>query len=618
LRIFSLLTIRSFLCLLFLSVSLPCQALDWQWTGVDRIVAIGDTHGAYDAFTDILKHTSVLDDKLDWQGGSTHLVIDGDILDRGPGSRQIMDLIMKLEPQAVAAGGMVHLVLGNHEVMNLTGDLRYVSNEEFSSYAADEDPADRQAALARFRKNKSEAVDNETLLSEFNKKYPVGFFGHQKMFSAHGRYGRWLADKPVLIKINDTLYVHGGLSKEVQEMTGNELDSNYNTLLHNYLDDWAVLARAGVLPVESDFYNHRGILKRFLDHPPDNSPGTNVEVNQSAKQLFELNNSPLLGLDSVIWYRGNVLCNEVMAESELDNALQQFGASRLVVGHTPTTNRKVQNRFNGKLIRADTGILKSHYGGQSSAVIIEHGKIAALYPDRDSLAEPDSQPRLTGQRLGTHSDDELESMLVNAEIKTNTRNRDGSRLLQLDYAGERIDARFIPAVNKRSNSIVVPEVAAYRLDRMLGIDLVPVSVLRVVDGEPGAVSLPQDELISERKRRDENLSADAWCPLAEQYNLMYVLDTLAYNEGRSSDEIRYTQPDWQLVLTGNRKLFDANGSKPRYLVNVPLTLPGRLAAELKALDMDQVKKKLGDVLDDKRLRALLQRRDILLESNHNN
>ena len=616
-RVYLQLKSRFILCLFLLCIALPSQALDWQWTGVNRIIAIGDTHGAYGSLVDILKHAGITDDKLDWQGGPAHLVIDGDTLDRGPGSRRIMELIMKLEPQAKAAGGMVHMVLGNHEVMNLTGDLRYVSKEEYASYADAEDPADRQAALDRFRNNNN-TVDEEALLREFNRKYPPGFFGHQKMFSAQGRYGRWLADKPVLIKINDTLFVHGGLSKQVQGTNGNDINSAYSKLLHEYLDDWSVLAKAGVLPVESDFYHHGSILKAYLKQQADSGATETGSVHMAAKQLLTLNNSPLLGTGAVFWYRGNVLCNEILAESELDMALQQFGAARLVVGHTPTYNRKVLSRFNGKLIRVDTGILKSSYGGQSSAVIIEHDRVTALYPDQDRLVEPTAQVRRTGMRPGTLTDDQLETLLATSTIRTNTGDKDGTRLLQLEHDGEIIDVRFIPAVNKRKGSIFIPEVAAYRLDRMLGIDLVPVSVFRVVDGEPGAMTIPQDVLISETKRRDEKLAAESWCPLSEQYNLMYVFDSLAYNKGRSAAEIRYTQPDWQLVLTGNHNLFDAVSRTPRYLANVPLTLPADLVERLKALNDEQLSKQLADVLDEKRLRALLKRRDVLLESTNNN
>ena len=105
------------------------------WTGVGRIIAVGDVHGDYEQFTAVLASAGLIDGNGNWTGGKTHLVQTGDVVDRGPDSRAVMDLLMKLEKQAAAAGGAVHALIGNHEAMNVYGDLRYVSPGEFASYA---------------------------------------------------------------------------------------------------------------------------------------------------------------------------------------------------------------------------------------------------------------------------------------------------------------------------------------------------------------------------------------------------------------------------------------------------------------------------------------------------
>ena len=86
--------------LLFASTLMPGSAgavEQWRFPAVERVVAVADIHGAYDAFERILKQAGVLDESLGWSGGATHLVIVGDVLDRGAGSRRAMDLIMRLE-----------------------------------------------------------------------------------------------------------------------------------------------------------------------------------------------------------------------------------------------------------------------------------------------------------------------------------------------------------------------------------------------------------------------------------------------------------------------------------------------------------------------------------------
>ena len=119
---------------------------NWRWTGVDRVVAFGDVHGAYRELVALLQRAGVVDPSLHWSGGATHLVSLGDLVDRGPDSRAVLDLLMRLEDEAPKVGGVVHVVLGNHEVMNLTGDLRYVSEADYASVRRPVPPPRRRPA----------------------------------------------------------------------------------------------------------------------------------------------------------------------------------------------------------------------------------------------------------------------------------------------------------------------------------------------------------------------------------------------------------------------------------------------------------------------------------------
>ena len=97
--------------------------------------AIGDIHGDYKSFVKLLGRLGLIDQKLKWIGGKKELVQTGDIFDRGPGSRSAVELLMKLEGEAKKTGGEVTTLIGNHEVMNLVGDLRYVDPREYTSFA---------------------------------------------------------------------------------------------------------------------------------------------------------------------------------------------------------------------------------------------------------------------------------------------------------------------------------------------------------------------------------------------------------------------------------------------------------------------------------------------------
>ena len=159
------------------------------------LMAIGDIHGDFDDFTLLLKRVGLVDAALHWSGGKTTLVQTGDLLDRGPKGRQVMDLLMSLEKEAATAGGEVRVLLGNHEVMNILGDLRYVPAEAYASFADNESENRRKAAskeyvawlkehsslLAPIKESKFPATEEEWMAN-----HPAGFVEYREAMSAQG------------------------------------------------------------------------------------------------------------------------------------------------------------------------------------------------------------------------------------------------------------------------------------------------------------------------------------------------------------------------------------------------------------------------------------------------
>ena len=99
-----------------------------------RIVAVGDLHGDYAAWIDIARAAGIVDARSRWSGGNAILVQTGDIADRGPDSLKIIRHLQALQKEAPAAGGKVVVLVGNHEAMNVTGDLRYVDPGEYAAF----------------------------------------------------------------------------------------------------------------------------------------------------------------------------------------------------------------------------------------------------------------------------------------------------------------------------------------------------------------------------------------------------------------------------------------------------------------------------------------------------
>ncbi len=203
---------------------------EYRFADAHRVVVFPDVHGAYTELLSVLSETGIIDDAQHWRGGESHLVSLGDLIDRGPGSREVLDLLMRLEPEAQKAGGAVHVILGNHEVMNIVGDLRYVPASEFASFAGPEDTKLREEAWQSVLAQEPGAVR-----TEFDTAFPAGFFARRQAFSPQGEYGRWLLGKPFVIVVNDTAFVHGGLPEMVARLGLETTNQTLHAQLTDYL-----------------------------------------------------------------------------------------------------------------------------------------------------------------------------------------------------------------------------------------------------------------------------------------------------------------------------------------------------------------------------------------------
>ncbi len=519
---------------------------------------------------------------------------------------------MRLEREASAAGGRSQLVLGNHEIMNLTGELDYVASEDYAAYAAEESAPERAAALARFRAAHAGAVgDDDAVAADFARRYPPGFFAQRAAFATGGRFGAWLTRQPVLLVLGDTVFVHGGLPAGLAGKSAADVNAEYSAALRDYLEAFESLVAAGVLHSEDAFGERPAIADRYLSDPQRAGTAALASVRAAADRLRKLTASDVFGVSAVYWYRGTVSCSEPIERDRLSRVLAALGAKRVVVGHTPTPTARVLSRFDGMVLRVDTGMQQR--GGRASALVLEGGSATAVYAGDAAAAPIAAQPRLVGPRARGYDDAKLKEVLASAPISARAKGADGTTRLTLATDGGAIEALFEPATGKRAARFV-PDVAAFRLDELLGFDLAPVAALREVDGDFGAVYLDAAKLPDESARAAERAGADAWCPLVDQLAASYVFDALAGSEGRTAAELRYTPASWQLALTGNRRLFGTFTGVPAYLRSQPLEISPRLRERLQALDEESLGAALGDVLDARRVQAILARRDFLIAS----
>jgi hypothetical protein len=312
----------------------PVSAADTGCTvdGVDRIVAVGDIHGAYEPLVAILQAAGLIDGRLRWAGGRAHLVQTGDILDRGPDSRKALDLLRRLEDEARRAGGAAHLLLGNHEVMRMLGDLRFVSPGEYAAFTNATSNRTRQAFVD------SAPAD---LRPQLLKETPLGFVEMRLAFGREGEYGRWLRKLDVAVKINGFLFLHGGISPATASMDCDALNATVRRELMSDLDK----TRAEPL------------------------------ASLAARE------------DGPLWYRGLAEEPDAFAP-QVAAILSGQRARAIVVGHTVAPDGRIRTRFGGRIVQIDTGMQRIYApAGRGSALQIQQGALTAIYENGQEFLE---------------------------------------------------------------------------------------------------------------------------------------------------------------------------------------------------------------------------------------
>ena len=580
----------------------------FQFENVRRVVVFADVHGANEELLSVLRETGIIDESLRWRGGETHLVSLGDLLDRGPDSRKVLDLLMRLELEAREAGGAVHVLLGNHEVMNIVGDLRYVSAAEFAAFAGKEDAGFREEAWQLVLAQEPNAVR-----AEFDSRFPAGYFAHRRAFSPEGQYGAWLLTKPFLLTINDTALVHAGLPEMVAKLGLDATNQTLHSELADYLRTWSA--------IETELHLSRPV--GFLERP---EVVASRGAEPQSKTLLAMQDAQIFTPKGPTWFRGQALCYPYTEAENLDAALTKLGVSRVVAGHTVSPTGKVLSRFDGRVILLDTGMLRSVYKGSPAALVFEDGRWTIAYADRPGQhLQPEVLPRAVGARPADLDDDALEQWLQQAEVigiedldtgitdpQRVTLRKDG---VELRAVFKQLSTDF--GVRDRSRAMNESdrfeyELAAYQLDRLLGLDMVPVTVPRTIKSRRGILQLWVDDSINVRKMLEQKLQPAGWCDAGPQYNLMNVFDVLIHNTDRTQENALFTQ-DWTLVLIDHSRAFPTYLKNPVLLYRGEVQVPPALAARLATLNREMLKEALGPYLHARQIDALLKRRDLLLK-----
>jgi hypothetical protein len=251
-----------------------------EYNKVKKLLALSDIEGNFAAFRKLLQTNGVIDENFNWTFGDGDLVLVGDFFDRGQQVTEVLWLIYYLEDKAKASGGYVHFVLGNHEIMNLSGDLRYLEQKY---------------------------LDNARLLQQ----------DYVSLYDKNSELGRWLRTKNIIEKIGNILFVHGGVSGYINRINTSVPDINtlarpyYSDSLYKYDDP-----RSDIIFSDFGPFWYRGYYA--------NNPEIPLQLDSTLSQfnVAHIVTGHTIVADTIsVWYKGKLLNTDVHHAERKSEAL---------------------------------------------------------------------------------------------------------------------------------------------------------------------------------------------------------------------------------------------------------------------------------------------------------
>ena len=395
---------RSVAAVLLVGASLAgLPAMHAAQSAPGRMLAIGDIHGSFDGITTILKKAGVIDDGNHWSGGRTVIVQTGDYTDRGPDVKKVMDLLMQLEKEAKAAGGQFLALAGNHEVMNMMGDWRDVSPEACAAFATPQSDNKRNEVWQQYERlaqsrgkltTPPPAVYAQTK-EAWMTAHPPGCLEYREALGPSGVYGKWLRDKDIAAIVNGSLFMHAGLNparpapKSIDDVNDQaraevkRLDAFRKRIVDKRLglSDFSLgeVLDASVVELQVASAAMQQAKTEGKDPPSLDVPF----LRETQDITSEIAKWSLVDPQGPLWYRGWAQAPDDATAAPMVAFLDQMKLTRIVVGHTPTSDRRIHTRFNGRAVTIDTGMLASYFMGNPSALEMTGDRLKAIYPDSE-------------------------------------------------------------------------------------------------------------------------------------------------------------------------------------------------------------------------------------------
>ncbi len=618
----------------------------------ERIVAIGDVHGAYEELVELLTAAQLIDGQQNWAGGETVLVQTGDLLDRGARQKDVVELVQKLQRQAEQQGGRVVALLGNHEALNLLRITRDTSPDAYAPFVTADSETRRREAwedFTRWSRQRAKRFDEKRPgFGPVEEKawldaHPPGYLEYLDAMGPGGEIGRWLRTLPGIARVGDGVFLHGGITQAMTSMSEKQINqrildevNRFDRCRTQLIADGVIHETSDTLEMADQGMKEVRVLVERLQNP--RLPEAMVEQMKESVRVLEecvdYRDWYLVSPEGPLWTREFAQWTAEEGAELVERMLESRAARFFVVGHTPQKTARIEPRFDSRVFLIDTGMLRSVYNGRASALEIRDGEFYAIYVD-ERLPLPAPAPPMETVTSGTSvrflgpdgellpfvDDDEVVDFLETAEILSQEEITTGVTKpfkVRLDRDGLEAHAVFRyfeqeKTQHRTEKGRLLPrfvdsyryEVAAYRLSRLLGLDRVPPAVLRRYDERSGSMQIWVENAMTEEKRRENEIDPPDPVYWSRQLVMMRFFDNLIQNLDRNQGNILIDKDTFRIHLIDHSRAFAMVEDIPE--LDTVVKLDQRVWRRFSSLSETEVRDTLEDVLNEYELSMLWKR-----------
>jgi hypothetical protein len=379
------LTLNPFSTLLLIALMATPAPADEALRPDPHIVVIGEVQGAANTVTAFLEHLDLIDSDHHWSGGDTVLIQTGDLMDGGENVRNALDLFIRLQSEAASAGGQIIVLMGNHEAMNILGELRDVNYLAYQSFVGSDSEARQKQAWedwVALHTRRAKAVGESFEVTADTEAdwfaiHPPGWVEYVESMRPDGIYGAWLRSLPVAVEIDDVLFIHGGIGPEVEEKDVDAINRRAQDEIQTFDKYRAFMVDKDLcLPVSSaremtEMINQEIGYLNTLKESKRTTANPRVSNILQVQDLTQWGSWSLVDDKGPLWFRGAARWPEEQLTGTMDEILTTFDVERIVTGQSDGKERLIRTRFDNRVLLTSIDMDDNPYGNGGKPAALE-------------------------------------------------------------------------------------------------------------------------------------------------------------------------------------------------------------------------------------------------------